>query len=93
MASTSEVKSGLNEVAQIIADQRAVLAKAQQNAANASAALAAISTDYSDVAATINAYGTTNAFEALSKAEFAKLQTEFTALKSAADSIVAVALD
>ena len=88
MATTSEVKKALDEIASVIAAQEAVITKAQTNAAAASAALAAIPTDFSDVIATINAYSPTGAFETLAKDEKAKLQTEFRALKAKADAIV-----
>lgn len=92
MATSSQVKSGLDEIASIIAAQRAALEKVISNAANASSELGAIPADYADLIATINAYGAGDAFEELSKAEKAKLQSEFTALKSAADTIAGVAL-
>ena len=89
MATTSEVKSGLNRIAELIEGQRAVVAKAKSNAQTASEALAAIPADYADVIATIDAFVGGNAFEDLSKDEKAKLATEFTALKAEADAIVA----
>lgn len=90
MATSSQVKSGLDSVAVRIADQRAAVLAAVKNATNAVTALNAIATDYSDMITTINNYGTTDAFEALSKAELAKLTTEFNALKTAASTIAAV---
>ena len=90
MASYSEVKAGLDDVAGIIREQRAVMAKAKSNAALASAALAALATTYSDIITTINGYGTTNAAEALSKADLAKLTSEFQALKTLADQVAAI---
>lgn len=90
MATSSEVKAGLDEVANKIRDQRAVVIKARQQASAASAALAGLPTQYGDVVSTVNAYGTADAFEANAKAELAKLTTEFNALKAAADQIAAV---
>jgi hypothetical protein len=90
MASYSEVKVGLDDVAAIIREQKAVMLKAKSNAALASAALADLPTEFADVIATINAYGTANASEALSKADLAKLTTEFQALKSLADQVAAI---
>ena len=90
MAETSEVKSGLDEIGQIIAEQRAVVDKAKSNAQSASSALAAIVTDFADVLATIDAYTGSDAFESLSQAEKARFTAEFIALKAEADAIVAV---
>lgn len=90
MASYSEVKAGLDDVAGIIREQRAVMAKAKSNAALASAALAAVPTTYADLVSTINGYGTANAAEALAKADLAKLTTEFQALKTLADQVAAI---
>ena len=90
MAQTSEVKSGLDAIGEIITGQRAVIEKAQSNAQIASDALAAILVDYADVIATIDAYTGADAFETLSKDEKARLANEFTALKALADAIVAV---
>lgn len=91
MASYSEVKAGLDDVAQIIRDQKAVMLKAKSNAALASAALGGLATTYADLIATINAYGTANAAEALAKADLAKLVTEFGALKALADQVAGIA--
>lgn len=90
MASYSEVKAGLDDVAGIIREQKAVMLKVKSNAALASAALAALSAEYADLIATINAYGTSNAAEALSKADLAKLTSEFQSLKSLADQVAAI---
>lgn len=90
MASYSEVKAGLAEVATLIRDQKAVMLKAKSNAGLASAALAEVPTKYSDLITTINGYGTSNAAEALAKADLAKLTTEFQALKTLADQVAAI---
>lgn len=90
MATSSQVKTALDQVASVIATQRAVLAKVKSNAQGASDVLAALPTDFADVIATIQAYGTTNAFEALTKAELAKLSAEYTALKAVADTAAAI---
>lgn len=92
MATTSEVKVGLHAIAQIISEQRDVMKKVKSNAGLASTALGAVPTDFADVIATINGYGTADAFEAVAKAEFAKLTTEFLALKDDADAVAAVDL-
>ena len=92
MATYSEVKHGLDAVASVISDQRAIMVKVKSNAALASSALAALPTDYADVVATINTYGTTNAAEAAAKAELAKMVAEYQALKSIADQVAAANL-
>ena len=94
MATTSEVKSGLDEVADTIRAQREVMAKVKSNAALASAALAALPADKQPIIATINGYAvdTTNTFEKLAKAELADLTTEFQALKTIADAVAAIDL-
>lgn len=61
MASYSEVKAGLDDVAGIIREQKAVMVKVKSNAALAAAALAGLPAQYADLITTINAYGTTNA--------------------------------
>lgn len=90
MASTSQVASGLDSVAARIANQRAAALAAVKSAQAVVAALNAIPTDYADLITTINGYGTTDAFEAFSKAELAKLTAEFGALLTAAETIAAV---
>lgn len=90
MATSTEVDVALDAVAQLISDQREVLKKAKSNAAIASAALAAVPTTYADVVSTIQAYGTTNAHEALAKARLAKYTTEFQALKAIADGVAGI---
>lgn len=93
MATTSEVDVGMDEIAKILTEQRQVMIKAKLNAGSASTALAAIPTGYADVIATINSYGTTNAYEAAVKAKLAKMVTEFNALKTKADQVSAIDLN
>lgn len=92
MSTASEVKSGLDEISNEIRDVREIMKKVKSNAVIASAALAELATTYADVVSTINAYGTTNAFEALSKAELAKMVSEYTALKALADQVSTINL-
>lgn len=94
MATASQVKAGLDEIAQIIRAQRAVMEKVKSNAGGASETLAAIPTDYADVLSTINGYSaeSTDYFERLAKAELAKMTAEFAALKQDADAVAAVDL-
>ena len=94
MATPSEIKAGLDEIAGLIREQRQVMLKAKSNALQASEALAAITTNYADVIAAIDALaaGPTDYFERLAKAEKAKLAAEFTALKAKADQVAALDL-
>ncbi len=92
MATFSEMKSGLDAIAVRIREQREVMKKVKSNAQGTSAALQAITVDYADVIATIDAIpaNTTNTAEQLLKADKAKLATEFTALKAKADTVAAI---
>lgn len=87
MSTTSEVEVGMAAIAARISADRAAMLKVKQNAGAASADLAAITTDFSAVIATIQAFGTTDPYEAAVKAKFNKLVTEFTALKAVADAV------
>lgn len=92
MATSSEIKAALDAVAKDIAAKRARLKAVVSEAADISAALASLPTVYQGVIATINAFpaNTTDTFEALQKAELAKLSAEFTAMKGKVDQIAAV---
>ena len=83
MATASQVKAGLNDAAQTIRTERQALAQAKARIAAAEANLAAIPTVFADVIQTVNGYGTQDAFEAVAKAELAKLNAEYETLKSA----------
>lgn len=93
MATSSEVKVGMDAIAARLAEQRQTMLKVKSNAQGASAALASIPADFADVIATVQAYGTTNVFEAHAKAELAKMTAEFNALKTKADAVAAVDLN
>lgn len=95
MASYSEMKAGLDDIAAMIREQRNTLTKAKSNGTSASEALASIPTTFADVIAAIDAIpaNTTNAAEMLLKAEKAKLAAEFGSLKTKADAIATVTLD
>ena len=95
MATYSEMKSGLDDISGIIRNEKANMQKAKNAGVSSSAALAAITTDFAEVIATIDAIpaNTTNAAEMLLKAEKAELAAEFTALKTKADALAAVDLD
>ena len=84
MATSSEVKAGLDDIAQSIRTERQAMANAKARIATGEGNLNLIPTTFSDVLSTINGFSssTTDEFEALCKAELAKMTTEFTALKT-----------
>ena len=88
MATTSEVKAGLDDIAKTIRTERQTCAAAKARLTAARGNLDLIPTTFQGVIATIDSYDTTDAFEVLSKAEFAKLATEFVALRAATDAAV-----
>lgn len=94
MATTSEIKTGLDAIAAVIAAQRQAMKTIKTNAGTVSGELANLPTAYSDVIATVQGFAsnTTDAFELNARAELAKLTTEFTALKSVADGVKNAAL-
>ena len=89
MATTSEIKTGLDAIAAVISTQRKAMKAIKQTGGDVSAELANLTTAYADVIASVRAFAvdTTDAFELNAKAELAKLTTEFTALKSKADTV------
>ena len=91
MATTSEVKAGLDDIAQRIRSSRKGFALAKDAIVKTRDGLNAIPTQYADVLNTIGLYGTADAFEALSKDELAKLTTEFVALRNSIDALIAAA--
>ena len=84
MATISEVKAGLDDIATTIRTERRALVNAKVRIATAQNNLAAIPTIFADVIAEIDGYTPTGEFEALTQDEKAKLQTEFVALRNAA---------
>ena len=92
MATASEVKTGLDAIAVAIKNARQSMVTVKNTGGSVSTDLGGLPTAYAGVIATINAYGTTDAFEALSKAELAKLTSEFTALKAISDAVAAINL-
>ena len=94
MATTSEVKAGLDAIAQTIARERRALTQAHERIHQAFTTLYDIPTDevYAPVLAEIDGYTPTGAFETLAQDEKARLATEFVALRNAADA-ANVALD
>ncbi len=88
MATSSEVKAGLDEISAMIKASRARLVSSKSMITTQETNLTAIPTRFTDVLGTVNGYGTTDAFEALCKAEVAKMTIEFLALL--ADTSLAV---
>ena len=84
MATTSEVKIGLDAISTMIANSKRQLTQAKTSISNAKAQLANIPTQFADIIQTIDSYVGTDPFEALSKDEKALLATEFIALRDAA---------
>lgn len=82
MATSSEVKAGLDEISAMIKASRQRLVSSKEMIGTQETNLTAIPTRFSDVLTTVNGYGTTDVFEALCKAEVAKMTTEFQALKA-----------
>ena len=93
MATSSQVKTQLDAVAKDIADARNQIEQCKGAAGIVSQNLSALPNTYEDLVTTINAYGTTDAFEANAKATLAKLVTEYTALVADADVIANINLD
>lgn len=89
MATTSEVKAGLDQISDLIARVRAKFVAARQEITSSATLLGQIPTDYADVIATINLFTPTGEFESLAKDEKSKLQTEFQALKADMDALIA----
>lgn len=87
MATTSEVKSGLDQIANAIMAQRKAIKSAITAAAGAETILNDLPTAFADVIATVQAYDASDAFESTAKAEFDRLVAEFTALVAVAHTI------
>lgn len=88
MATTSEVKAGLDEISQAIAAVRTRFEASKSSIQGGSTALGNIPTKYSDVLDTIDAYTGADVFEELAQAEKARLAIEFVALKSDLDALI-----
>lgn len=83
MATTSEIKAGLDDIAAEIRTERQALRSAQARVNASLAALQGLPTKYAGLIAEIDGFDaqTSDVFERLAKAEKAKLVTEFTALR------------
>ena len=88
MATTSEVKAGLDDISRSIRDSRNAYAKAKAAIQSAHNQLAAIPTTFADVIAEIDGYDGSDAFEQVAQAEKAKLATEFVALQNEMDALI-----
>jgi len=80
MATSSEVKAGLDEISAMIKASRQRCVSSKEMITTQETNLNAIPTRYADVLATITAYTGGDAFEDLCKAELTKMTTEFIAL-------------
>ncbi len=88
MATSSEVKAGLDDIAKTIRTERQAMKNAKARIAAGQSNLDLIVTTFSDVLSEINGFTPTGEFEALSKNELAKLTTEFIALRDEAVTAV-----
>lgn len=84
MATTSEVKAGLDDVAAEIRAERQALKTASARVSASVSNLNALATKYAALVSTVNGYTPTGAFETAAKDELTKLASEFTSLKTKA---------
>jgi hypothetical protein len=91
MATTTEVKKALDDIATIIVTERQAYANAKARIQAASANLNAITTQYAGVITEIDGYTPTGAFETLAQDEKAKLAAEFAALRSTINGLIGTA--
>ena len=89
MATTSEVKAAMNDIATIINTERQAFASAKARIQTCSGNLGLIPTTFADAIAEIDGYTPTGAFETLAQDEKAKLATEFIALRAEIDGLIA----
>jgi hypothetical protein len=89
MATTSEVKAGLDDIATSIRNCRQAFINSKARIQTAHSELVSIPTTFSDVLSTINNYTGTDEFEVLCQAEKAKLTTEFQALRDEINTLIA----
>lgn len=84
MATSSQVKAGLDDIATIIRTERQAILKCVARIIAAKNALNNLPTQYADVIATIDGYTPTGAFESLAKSEKDTLAAEFVSLRTKA---------
>jgi hypothetical protein len=80
MATTSEVKAGLDNIASTIKIAREKLTTIRAQIATQETSLNSLPTRFGDVLETINGYTPSGAFEALAKDELEKLTAEYLSL-------------
>jgi hypothetical protein len=88
MATTSEVKAALDDIAKSIRTERQAMTSAKARIATGQANLNALTTIFADAIAEINGYTPSGAMETLSQDELAKLTTEYVALRNEASTAV-----
>lgn len=86
MATPSQVKAGLDDIASIIRAERQALVNAKARVTTAVNNLTAIPVNYADVIATIDGYDGSDTFELIAQAEKALLAAEFASLKTKAQT-------
>jgi hypothetical protein len=84
MATPSQVKAGLDDIAQAIRAQREALDRVLGGAGSVVASLDQLPGQFADVVSTVNGYGNSDAFEVVSKAELTALTNEFVDLRARA---------
>ena len=89
MATSSEVKAALDDIAQSIRTERQAMKSAKARISAGQSNLNALPTVFANAISEINGFTPTGAMETLAQDELSKLTTEFTALK--ADAALAVA--
>jgi len=88
MATTSEVKAGLDDISKSIRDARQSYIRSKSTITTMYNQLQSIPTTFEDVLAEINAYTGADEFEALCQAELARLTTEFIALSNLMNALI-----
>ena len=91
MATTSEVKAGLDEIAASIRTNRRRFAQSKAAIVTTRDTLLAIPGEYQGLIDTVNGYVGTDPFEAVSKDELAKLTTEFVTLRDDISALITAA--
>lgn len=82
MATPSQVKAGLDDIATVIRTERKAVILAIARITAAEARLNNLATEYADVIATIDGFIPTGAAETLAKDDKARLQAEFVELRT-----------
>ena len=86
MATRSEVKAGLDAIADVIAGSIRSRAQAKVQLLAARNQLENLPTQFADVIVTIDGYAGGNEFESLTKSTKSLMATEYTALKAALEA-------